>query len=304
MRYILYSIICLLLFVLFCFNKKIKADTNSQLTKYENDDYSIYDEKIRAALNSQSSNTNYSNTFKAYRIAFKCVSSPLAVDVLDALNIAIEADSIDAMYEFSEILVKKGCSYSFFEREELEKIKQYPNRWTELSILIDEVRANPNNYWNVELKEKLEALYRKDQFLANKYKDRDKYKGAWCLETEYQKDVKLPFLKLIKEYGLKGEKELGVYIIDENHGLIQVFPVTIMIHIVQSGESRFTNDEIDSYYRQGYIPKLQADYIKNNITYQNRIHYKKTNEMIRRGAPEDSITIQVREERMIRLQRQ
>ncbi len=108
--------------------------------------------------------------------------------------------------------------------------------------------------------------------------------------------MKLPFLKLIKRYGIVGEKELGIYFKDdedETDILNQAFPGIIMIHIIQSGEYRFTNDEIDLYYKQGYLPKTTMIYMKNS-NYDLGNVYKKTSEMIQRGAPEDSITMQVR----------
>lgn len=297
MKSILYfSITGVLLSLLF-----IRISNNNEISIIDkkqnfNDDYRIYYNIIREAWAFHKPNYDYPNTFKKYREAFDSVSSPLAMDVFDVLKIAIEVDSVDAMFEFSEILVKKGCEYRFFEREGLEKLKTYSSKWSDLTTLIDEVQANPNKYWNVELKEKMETLYRKDQDIRNKYIGKTEYGGAWFLVEEYQEEVKLPFLKLIEEYGIVGEKELGVYIIDETHGLIQAFPAVIMIHIVQSGESRFTADEVDLYYKRGYLPRIQADYIKNFIIHQNRRYFKKTNELIQRGAPEDSIIIQVRED--------
>lgn len=227
------------------------------------------------------------------------MSSPLAIDVFDALRIAIEVDSVDAMFEFSEILVKKSCDKRFFEGERLKKLKNYPERWSKLMVFIDEVQANLNNYWNVELKKKFELLYDLDQDIRNQYVGKTEFGDYWTLVTAYQEQVKIPFLELMKEYGIKGEKELGVYIKNyenEKESLNQAFPAVIMLHIAQSGESRFTKQEIDLYYKQGYMDKLMVGMIKGNLDYKNSTVYKKTNEMIRRGASEDSIIIQVRED--------
>lgn len=273
-------------------HNKIERDTT--------DDYRIYDKIIREAWAFHKPNYDYPNVFKKYREAFGSVSSPLAIDVFDALRIAVEVDSVEAMFEFSAILVKKSCDHRFFERKGLEKLKNYPSEWAELTALIDEVQANPEKYWNVELKEKMETLYRKDQDIHDKYVGKTEFGNNWILVTAYQEEVKLPFLELIKEYGMVGEKELGVFIRDyddEKELLNQAFPCIIILHIIQGGEyARFTKAEIDLYYQQGYLSSVDARYIKGNYPFPSQKEYEKTNEMIQRGAPEDSIIIQVRED--------
>jgi hypothetical protein len=279
--------------------KVVETSIDIQQKTNISDDYTVYYKIIQEAWAFHKPNADYPNVLKKYREAFDCVSSPLAVDVLTVLKIAIEVDSVDAMFEFSEILVKKGCEYRFFEREGLEKLKTYSSKWSDLTTLIDEVQANPHKYWNAELKQKMELLYDLDLDCSKKFKGKTKYGNAWYLETKYQEEVKVPFLKLIKEYGMVGEKELGIYFQysnDEEDLLYQPFPGIIMLHIVQSGESRFTHDEIESYYKAGYISNLMTRMIKSNDAYQNKSIYKKTNELIQRGAPEDSIIIQVRED--------
>ena len=259
-----------LLLISFIINKKSVESSNLETTKISlEDDYRIYDKIIREAWAFHKPNYDYPNTFKTYRKAFNSVSSPLAIDVFDALRIAIEVDSVDAMFEFSETLVKKSCDKRFFEGERLKKLKNHPERWSKLMAFIDEVQANPHQYWDVELKEKFEALYRKDQEIAKKYNNgRSKYGFSWMLETEYHEEVKIPFMNLIKKYGLKGEKELGVYVPDEYSSDAlpsMAFPVVIILHIVEGGENRFTPKEIDEYYTKGYIPKILSNVIKDNL---------------------------------------
>jgi hypothetical protein len=307
MKIILYSSMIGLSLFLISFllkEKVVESPIDIQQKTSVNDDYTVYYEIIREAYAFHKPNADYPNVLKKYREAFGSVSSPLAMDVFDVLKIAIEVDSVEAMFEFSKILVKKGCEYRFFEREGLEKLKNYPSEWSDLTNLIDEVQANPNKYWNVELKEKMEILYRKDQDIRNEYVGKTEDGNNWTLVTAYQEEVKLPFLNLIKEHGMVGEKEIGVYIPDDKNEtelLYQAFPGIIIVHIIQSGEhSRFTLDEIDLYHQQGYLPPSTAKYIKGNLVfpqvYKNEGGYEKTNEMIRRGAPEDSITMQVRKD--------
>ncbi len=134
------------------FLKREKLENPNNILKdiSVNDDYTNYYEIIREAWGFHKPNKDYPNAFKKYREAFNCVSSPLAIDVFDALRIAIEVDSVELMFLCSEILVKKGCSYRFFERKGLEKLKNYSSEWKRITELIDEVQANPSQYWNVE----------------------------------------------------------------------------------------------------------------------------------------------------------
>jgi hypothetical protein len=299
------TIISALLLISFFANQKSLEKPNVEQVKVGvEDDYRIYDKIIREAWAFHKPTADYPNVFKKYRAAFSSVSSPLAIDVFDALKIAIETDSVQAMFEFSETLVKKGCSYRFFERKGLEKLKDYPTEWSKLRQLIEQVQANPNDYWNVELKAKFELLYKLDQEIAKKYRGKNEYGDNWILVTAYQEQVKLPFLKLIKEHGIVGEKDLGVYFRDheeEDYMMGQVFPGIIILHIIQSGEhSRFTMEEIDLYHKKGYLPKTTAKYIKNHLIplqFKGYVDaFAKTNEMIKRGASEDSIIVQVRED--------
>ncbi|MFK7946628.1 MAG: hypothetical protein AB8G11_03485 [Saprospiraceae bacterium] len=265
------------------------------------DNYLPYYEKIKEALIYYKDDKDYPKTIETFKEAFDMVSTPMAMDVLDALYVSIELESEENMFYFARILVEKGCEVPFFDREDLKKLKDYPKEFEALMNHIDYVQANAEKYWNVELREKMHALFRKDQDIAYKYKGKNEYGNNWLLVTEYQEDVKLPFLELIKEHGMVGEKELGIFFRDPqdstDYGLIQTFPGIIILHIIQSGEhSRFTEEEINLYTQEGYMPWFTAKYINGNKKgYRfGRDFYKKTNEMIQRNAPEDSIMMQVR----------
>ena len=82
-------------------NPQEKTETNLE------DDYRIYDKTIREAWAFHKPKGDYPNMFKKYREAFNSVSSPMAIDVLDALKRAIEVDSVELMFAYSEILVKR-----------------------------------------------------------------------------------------------------------------------------------------------------------------------------------------------------
>ncbi len=280
----------------------INQSTNSQkenqrITNDATDDYRIYEKKIREAWAFHKPNYDYENTLRTYQSAFKSVSAPFAIDVMDALKIAIEVDSIQEMFEFSTILVEKGCKEVFFEKNNLAYLQNFPKEWKKLQERIEYVQSHPNEFWNVELKEKMESLYRKDQELAHKYSGKTDLPG-WCYEMEYFDEVKMPFLNLVKEYGLLSEKELGIYIeFEEDQKMNNGFPYVIMLHIYQSGESRFSKEELEQFYIDGH---LYSNFEKTSLVqynwFTNRRYYPETNAMIQRNAPEDSIRLKSIEE--------
>lgn len=268
-------------------------EINQSLTD-TTDNYLPYYEKIREALIYYKDDKDYPKTVETFKEAFDMVSSPMAMDVLDALHASIAMDSKEDMFYFARIFVEKGCEAPFFEREDLQALKDYPEEFEALMNHIDYVQANAEQYWNVELRKQLTYLFEEDQRIAKKYKYTDSLKALypnWVLCPEYDTIVKRPFLELVKKYGIVGLPDVG-FALRKNGKALAATPYIIMLHILQRGENRFTRKELEDCVKQGILSEFHVKQLIDTAKNNYRL-YPEIRAMIERGADEDSISMRM-----------
>jgi|GEM_PF-2979370 hypothetical protein len=268
----------------------LKFESSLKENQYEN--YISYHEKIRQALVSLKDSLNHNKAVDEFNEAFEMVEKPWGIDVFDALQAAIQANRKTEMFTYSRILVTKSCDSLFFEQERLKALKTYPNEWQSLMEFIKKVHQNPSEYWNIELRERIITIRKKDPELGknpiyNNDSIKDKY-GAWILSPEYYENVRLPFIKIIKEHGLQSELTLGLTIQDDTLLTCGTCSEIIILHLYQSAYNIFSADELENFEKKGLLSPAFVSQLKS-FQMGNRLSYPHICEMIELNAPEDSI---------------
>mgnify|MGYP000580850182 CR=1 FL=1 len=167
--------------------------------------------------------SDYSAALKHYQTAFANVEKGFASDYHNAITCMLKLKKTKSpkLYDYIEMLIKKGVNYSYFETDLYNSIRNN-KRWDWLFKKYEFTAGRCLTFINIELYNELRNFAKKDQKFRIK-------EGSYEVhgDTIYKIDSILMerFKTIVQEYGYPSEDIIGIEYPEENR-----IPYSIVMH--------------------------------------------------------------------------